>query len=35
MFYMLANIYHQITAGEMLPPPDRFWYYLPNLPFRI
>ena len=35
MFYMLANIHHQITTGEVLPPPDRFWYYLPNLPFGI
>jgi hypothetical protein len=28
MFYMLANIHHQITTGEVLPPPDRFWNYL-------
>jgi hypothetical protein len=24
MFYMMANIHHQITAGEMLSPPDWF-----------
>jgi hypothetical protein len=35
MFYMLANVLHQITNGEVLPPPDRFWYYFPDLPFRI
>ena len=35
MFYMLANIHHQITIGEVLPPPNRFWYYLPDLPFGI
>jgi hypothetical protein len=26
MFYMLANIHHQITTSEVLPPPDHFWY---------
>ena len=26
MFYMLANVHHQITIGKVLPPPDRFWY---------
>jgi hypothetical protein len=35
MFYMLANVHHQITSGEVLPPSDHFWYYLPDLPFRI
>jgi hypothetical protein len=35
MFYMLANVLHQITNGEVLPPPDRFRYYFPDLPFRI
>jgi hypothetical protein len=35
MFYMLANVLHQITNGEVLPPPNRFWYYFPDLPFRI
>ena len=35
MFYILANFYHQITSGEVLSPPDRFWYYLLYLPFRI
>jgi hypothetical protein len=24
MFYMLANIHHQIATGEVLSPPDRF-----------
>jgi hypothetical protein len=35
MFYMLANVHHQIATGEVLPPPDRFWHYLPDLPFGI
>ena len=35
MFYMLANVHHQIATGEVLPPPDRFWYYLLVLPFGI
>ena len=35
MFYMLANVHHQITTGEVLPPPDRYWYNLLDLPFRI
>jgi hypothetical protein len=35
MFYMLANVLHQITNGEVLPPPNHFWYYFPDLPFRI
>jgi hypothetical protein len=24
MFYMLANIHHQIAIGEVLSPPDHF-----------
>jgi len=24
MFYMLANVHHQITTDEVLPPSDRF-----------
>jgi hypothetical protein len=35
MFYMLANVHHQIATGEVLSLPDRFWYYLPDLPFGI
>ena len=35
MFYMLTSIHHQIATGEVLPPPDRFWYYLQDLPFGI
>ena len=35
MFYMLANVHHQNATGEVLPPSDRFWYYLPDLPFGI
>ena len=35
MFYMLANVHHQITTGEVLPPPNRFWYYHLDLPFGI
>ena len=35
MFYMLANVHHHIATGEVLPPPDRFWYYLLDLPFAI
>ena len=35
MFYMLTNVHHQITIGEVLPLPNYFWYYLPDLPFRI
>ena len=35
MFYMLSNVHHQIATGEMLPPPDNFWYYLLDLPFGI
>jgi hypothetical protein len=35
MIYMLANVHHPITTGEVLPPPECFWYYLPNLPFGI
>jgi hypothetical protein len=35
VFYMLANVHHWIATGEVLPPPERFWYYLPYLPFGI
>jgi hypothetical protein len=35
MFYMLANIHHQIATSEELPPLDRFWYHLLDLPFGI
>ena len=35
MFYMLANVHHQIATGEVLPSPERFLYYLPDLPFEI
>jgi hypothetical protein len=35
MFYMLAKVHHQIATGEVLLPPDHFWYYLPDLPFGI
>jgi hypothetical protein len=35
MFYMLANIHHWTTTGEVLPLSDRFWYYLLDLPFGI
>ena len=35
MFYMLANVHHQIATGEVLPPLDHFWYYLSDLPFGI
>ena len=35
MVYMLANVHHQIATGEVLPPPDHFWYYLLDLPFGI
>ena len=35
IFYMLANVHHQIATDEVLPSLDRFWYYLPDLPFRI
>ena len=35
MFYMLANVHHQIATGEVLPPPKHFWYYLLDLPFGI
>jgi hypothetical protein len=29
------EVHHQITTGEVLPPPDSFWHYLPDLPFEI
>ena len=35
MFYMLANIHYQITTGELLPPLNRSWYYLLDLPYGI
>ena len=35
MFDILANIHHQIAIDEVLPLPDRFWYYHPDLPFGI
>ena len=35
MFYMLANVHHQITTDEVLLLPKRFWYYLLDLPFDI
>jgi hypothetical protein len=35
MFYMMANVHHQITTGEVLPSPDCFWYYLLDLSYRI
>jgi hypothetical protein len=33
--YMLANVHHQINNDEVLPPPKRFWYYVPDLPIGI
>jgi hypothetical protein len=35
MFYILANVHYQIATGEVLPLPERFWYYIPDLPFGI
>jgi hypothetical protein len=35
MFYMLASVHHQISTSEVLSPPERFWYYLPDLPYGI
>lgn len=35
MFYLLANVLHQIATSEVLPPPKRFWCYLSDLPFGI
>ena len=35
MFYMLANVHHQVTTREVLLLPNHFWYYLQDLPFRI
>jgi hypothetical protein len=35
MFYKLANVHHHIPIGKVLPLPDCFWYYLPDLPFGI
>jgi hypothetical protein len=35
MFYVLANVHHQIAIREVLPPPHHFWYCLLDLPFRV
>jgi hypothetical protein len=35
MFYMLANVHYQIATAEVLSPPDRLRYYLPDLPYGI
>jgi hypothetical protein len=35
MFYMLANVHHQITTSKVLLSLGHFWYYLVDLPFRI
>jgi hypothetical protein len=35
MFYMLANVHYQIITAEVLPLPDRFWYYLLDIPYGI
>jgi hypothetical protein len=35
MFYLLVNVHHQIASSEVLPPLDRFWCYLSDLPFGI
>jgi hypothetical protein len=35
MFYMLANVHHQIATNEVLPLPECFSYYLLNLLFGI
>ena len=35
MFNMLANVYHQVTEGEALPPHNHFWYKLPDLPSSV
>jgi hypothetical protein len=32
---MLANIHYQIITTEVLPLPDRFWYYLLDIPYGI
>lgn len=33
MFYMLASVHYQIATGEVLSPPDCFWYFLLDLPY--
>jgi len=33
--YMLANVHYQIVTGEVVSPPDRFWYYLRDLLYGI
>jgi len=35
MFYMLANVHHQIATDEGLTLPNCFWYYLLDPPFGI
>ena len=35
MFYMLANIHHQVTWGKALPLPNHFRYNLLDLPSRV
>jgi hypothetical protein len=35
MFYMLTNVHYQINTSNVLPPPERLWYYLLDLLFRI
>ena len=35
MFYMLANIHHQVATREALLLPHRFWYCLLHLPFGV
>ena len=35
MFYILTKVHYQIAACEVLPPPNRFWYYMPYLLYRI
>jgi hypothetical protein len=35
MFNVLANVHHQIATSEVLLPPNRFWYYLPDPLFEI
>jgi hypothetical protein len=35
MFYMIANVHHQIATGEVLRSPDCFWYYLLDLSYGI
>lgn len=35
IFYMMVNVHYQISAGEVLWPPDHFWYFLLDLPYGI